>query len=226
MSCEGYRDKLITALASGESSLAGDVAMHLRVCAECKKFYEAQVHLFEAIDSGVRAMVNETVPASLFPRVRTQVAEAGMPRRRWGLTWSFAAVAIAAVLVVIVGLLRRGPETTSELRDRSPAVAQGARGATGATPAQSQVITAAPKHRSTEAKIVTVPKETVTAPEVLVLAEERAAFVRFVTDLPGERDAAVALTRPATDAKDEAMEIALLQINELEVKPLESPNRE
>jgi hypothetical protein len=226
MNCEEYQDKLVDALAGEERALGGELAAHLRGCAECKKFYKAQVYLFEAIDSGVRAMVNETVPASLLPRVRARVAEAGLPRRSWGLRWSFAGVAVAAVLFISVGLLRRGPENTSKVSDRSPTVAQGMRGATGATPAQPRVITAAPKHHTTEAKIVTVPMETVTAREVLVLAEERAAFVRFVTDLPEERDAAVALTRPATEAKDEAVEIALMQIDELEVKPLEPSNRE
>jgi hypothetical protein len=211
MNCEEYQDKLVDALAGEERALGGELAAHLRGCAECKKFYKAQVYLFEAIDSGVRAMVNETVPASLLPRVRARVAEAGLPRRSWGLRWSFAGVAVAAVLFISVGLLRRGPENTSKVSDRSPTVAQGMRGATGATPAQPRV---------------TVPMETVTAREVLVLAEERAAFVRFVTDLPEERDAAVALTRPATEAKDEAVEIALMQIDELEVKPLESSNRE
>jgi hypothetical protein len=62
--------------------------------------------------------------------------------------------------------------------------------------------------------------------EVMVLAEERAAFVRFVTDLPEEREIAVAFTRPATEAKDEPVEIALLRIDDLEVTPLESPNQE
>jgi hypothetical protein len=223
MSCEGYRDKLIATLASGESSLAGEVVVHLGTCAECKRFYEAQVQLFGGIDSGVRVMVNESVPASLLPRVRALVAEAGTPRRPWGFSWSLAAVAVAVVLVLSVGLLRRGPQNMSKLPGRSPAVAQGG---TGVTPVQPQVFAAAPKRRSTETKTPTVRRETVKTPEVLVLAEEHAAFVRFVTDLPEERDVAVAYTRPATEAKDEAVEIALLQIDELEVTPLESSNRQ
>jgi len=42
------------------------VAPSAGYAAECKKFYESQVHLsLGAIDSGVRAVVNETVPASI-----------------------------------------------------------------------------------------------------------------------------------------------------------------
>lgn len=226
MSCEGYRDKLIDALASGEDSLDGDVLVHVRACAACKKFYEAQVHLFGAIDSGVRAMVNEAVPPSLLPGVRARVAEAGMPRRSWGSSWAFAPVAVAAVLVISVTVLRWSPENTSKVTDRSSVVAQEAPGATGVTPALPQVIAAAPKRRSTLAKAATVTREPVKTAEVMVLAEERAAFVRFVTDLPEEREIAVAFTRPATEAKDEPVEIALLRIDDLEVTPLESPNQE
>jgi len=223
MSCEEYQNKLVGALANGEGTLHKEMAAHLRACAECRKVYEAQVNLFGAIDTGVRAMANETVPASLLPRVRARVVESRMPRRPWGFGWGFATVAVAAVLVISVGILRRSLEHTSKLTDRSPTVEEGVRAATGVTPVQPQVNVAVPKRRST---VATVPKETVRAPEVLVLAEERAAFERFVTDLPEERDVAVAFTRPAADAKDEAVEIAFLQIDELEVKPLESSNRE
>lgn len=218
MSCEGYRDKLIVALASGAGSLDGDVATHLGTCAACEKFYEAQVNLFGAIDSGLRAMVNEAVPASLLPRVRARVAEAGTPHGAWGFSWGFAAVAVAAVLLISVGLLKQSPDSRNKVNDRIPVVFQGARDAKEVTPEQPRVIAAGPKLSSSEVKMVA-------APEVLVLAEERAAFEKFVKNLPEEREVAVAFTRPATDAKDEGVEIALLQIDELDVKPLESANR-
>jgi len=224
MSCERYRDKLIDGLASGESSLENDVTGHLRTCAACKKFYEAQMHLFGAIDSGVRVMVNEAVPASLLPGVRRLVAEAGVPRRSWDFAWGFAAVGVAAVVVIGVGLLRRNPENAGGVTAGVPAFTQGVREAARVAPAQSQVAAATPKFHMIKVKHMTVPNDGEAGPEVLVLAEERAAFVRFVTDLPEERDVAVALTRAATGGKDEAVEIALLQIDELDVKPLESSN--
>ncbi|HTB93899.1 MAG TPA: hypothetical protein VK728_13785 [Candidatus Sulfotelmatobacter sp.] len=225
MSCEGYRDKLVDALASGEGSLGREVAGHLLLCAECKKFYEAQVHLFGAIDSGVRAMVDETVPLSLLPRVRARVAEADTPPRAWRLTWGFAAAAIAAALIVSVGLLMWKPDDANKFPDRSRVVAQDVRSAAAAMPKQlPQPIATAPKHAAANARLGRVPKETAPASEVLVLAEERAAFARFVSDLPEVGDVAVAYTRPAMDVDDEAVELALLQINELEVKPLESSN--
>ena len=225
MSCEVYRDKLIDGLASGASSLDGDMAGHLRTCAECKKFYEAQVHLFGAIDSGVRVMVNEEVPASLLLGVRARVAENGTPRRSWNLGWGLAALAAAAVVVMSIGLPRRGSETTGKVAGRAPAVSKGMNEVPRIAPVPLQAAGTAPKHLTMGAKRVAVSEDGEVRPEVLVLAEERAAFVRFVTDLPEERDVAVALTRPAADGKDAAVEIALLQIDELDVKPLESSNQ-
>jgi hypothetical protein len=225
MSCEGYRNKLIDGLARGENSLDGDVAGHLRTCAECKKFYEAQVHLFGAIDAGVRTMVNEAVPASLLPGLRRLVDEAGAPRRSRGFAWGFAAVGIAAVVVIGAGLFRRSPENSGGVKARVPAFAEGVREASRAAPAESQVTAAAPKFDTIKVKHVTVPNNGEAKPEVLVLEEERAAFARFVTNLPEAGDVAVALARPAADGEAAAVEIALLQIDDLDVKPLESSNR-
>ena len=224
MNCEGYRDKLIATLASGESSAAEDVALHLRGCAECKEFYETQVHLFGAIDTGLRVMLNGAMPASLLPRVRARVAETEMPRRTWGVGWGFAAVA-AAVLLIGIGLLKRGPESMSKLSGGPSVVGPGVHGVKSATQAQSQSSTAGPRRYVALTKAARVPEENTNGAEVIVLAEERAAFVRFVTDLPEEKDVAVAFTRPAAEVGDEAVEIALLRIDELEVKPLESSNR-
>lgn len=223
MSCERYRDKLIAGLADGQTPLDGDVAMHLRGCQECKRFYEAQATLFEAIDSGVRSMVNETVPSSLLPRVRAGVVDVELPRRSWGIAWGFAAVAGAAVLVIGISLLKQIPERITKSSVGPSVVEPAVHGLTSAT--QSQVSAGGPRRHVRLTRAARVPKESANTPEVIVLAEERAAFARFVSDLPEEREVAVAFTRPAARPGDEAVEIALLQIDELEVKPLESSNR-
>jgi hypothetical protein len=224
MNCEGYRDRLIDGLARGENSLGGEVAGHLRTCAECKKFYETQVHLFGAIDAGVRTMVNETVPVSLLPGVLARVAEAGVPQRSWNFAWGFAAVGVAAVMVIGFGLLRPGPEKADRVAVRVSTFVQSVGEEAPAPTVQSQAA-AAPKRRQLKIKRVAVPEDGEAKLEVLVLAEERAAFARFVSDLPEERDVAVALTRQEADGNDKTVEIALLRIDELDVKPLESSNQ-
>ena len=225
MSCEVYRNKLVEAVARGESALGGELAAHLRLCAECGKFHQAQMDLFGAIDSGMRTMVNETVPASLLPGVRARVAEAGVPRRSWNFVWGFAAVGVAAAALVGVGLLRQGPEKVDRVAVRIPESTRGVREAASAPPEQSHVVAALPKRHKLEVKRVTVVDDDEARPEVLVLAEERAAFARFVSDLPKERDVALALTMRAAEGNAKEEEIALLRIDELDVKPLESTNQ-
>jgi len=225
MNCERYKEKMVEALARGEGAVHGELAAHVRACGACREFCEAQVDLFGAIDFGVRVMVNETVPASLLPGLRARVAEDGVARQPRGFTWGVATFAVVAVLAVSVCLLRRGPGNSSRVVDRSPVVAREVGGAHSVTPRQPQVVAAAPIHARAQHEVAKARQVGAAAPQVLILPEEQAAFIRFVTDLPEEREAAVALTQPSTEAKDEAVEIALLQIDELDVKPLESSSQ-
>jgi hypothetical protein len=183
------------------------------------------MHLFGAIDTGVRNMVNEAVPASLLAGVRARVAEIGVPQRSRKFAWGFAVVGVAAAMAIGFGLLRTGPEKTGRVTAGVPGFAQGVSEAAPTAPVQSQVAAATPKRHQPGGKRMTVREDGEASPEVLVLAEERAAFARFVSDLPEERDAAVALTRQVADGNDKDVEIALLRIDELDVKPLESLNQ-
>jgi hypothetical protein len=221
MKCEGYRDKLVDALAGGEGALGGELGAHLRACAECKKFYEAQMHLFGAIDSGVRAMVNEAVPASLLPRVRAQMEEAHWPQFVWWPGWSIAATALVIVAVsvaivpwhkpahdtVVTNVSTDGPKT---METHSAAVAL--RG----------MVHAVAKEKRGPSHATTAPKGPVAElPEVIVLAGEREAFARFVAKVPAEPLKAVAFTRPAPPQQELPVETALLQIESLRMKLLE-----
>jgi hypothetical protein len=63
-------------------------------------------------------------------------------------------------------------------------------------------------------------------PEVLVPPDEREAFARFVVVLGERREVALALVRPAEQTKDESASLEPLQINGLEIKPLEERQTE
>jgi len=226
MSCEGYRRRLIDALASGEGSLTGDVAAHLRMCAECKKFYEAQVHLFGAIDSGVRAMVNETVPGSLLAGVHARIEEVRAPRLVWRPAWSVVALA-ATVLVVSLSFVRRsGPLRDASLTKASAAAAIRTETVPFvATPTKAASRAVNPRRRPRNKPETRIDRPT-EVPEVIVLAEEGEAFVRFVARIRVDPQKAVALTRPAPLQQDLPVEIALLQIEKLKVKLLEPTTEE
>jgi hypothetical protein len=73
---------------------------------------------------------------------------------------------------------------------------------------------------------VSIPKRHASAsvptsePEVIVLAEEREAFAKFVAEVPEQPQVVVGLTHPAPDTLDAPIEIALLHIDRLEVNLL------
>jgi hypothetical protein len=63
-------------------------------------------------------------------------------------------------------------------------------------------------------------------PEVLVPPDEREAFTRFVAVLQERSEVAVALATPSKDEKDGPSSLKPLQIDRLEVKPLEGTESE
>lgn len=226
MNCEGYRDRLVEALAGGESSPTGDVAAHLRGCVECKRFYEAQVNLFGAIDLGVRALVNEAVPASLLAGVHARIEEVRSPRLIWRSAWGVVAVAVM-ILVVSLGSVRRsGPLRDAGLIKAPTGVAIRTETVPfAATPRKVASAAVNPRRRPGNKTETRIDRPS-GVPEVIVLAEEGEAFVRFVARIPVDPQKAVALTRPGPPQQDLPVEIALLQIEKLKVKLLEPTTEE
>jgi RNA polymerase sigma-70 factor (ECF subfamily) len=226
MKCEGYRDKLIAALASGESSPADDVAAHLRTCAECKKFYEAHVHLFGAIDSGVRAMVNEAVPASLLSEVRERMEEVQAARANWKLSWSVAGLAAAVVLVAVGFMARRGPRPTAVPLETVASARPTSEKITRVLAPEKAVHPVVRWSHRTRGEPFSNPESVTSSPEVLVPAEERAGYEQYIRTI---RVGNKALAKDAnfTDPIEIApQEIAQLQIKKLELTSITEETQE
>lgn len=127
--CEGYRTEMTDAAAAGiEPSL--ELRSHLETCASCRAAFTEEQQLFAAIETGVRAVANAEMPASLLPRVRVQLNERIVPRGRW---MPAAAVMAAAVVLVATMLFVRkfgrdndptNPAANSSARSISPAQSQ------------------------------------------------------------------------------------------------------
>ena len=220
MSCEQYREKMFDVLADGATALSVEISAHLGICAGCREFYEEQRSLLAAVDAGVRAMVNEEAPASLLPMVRARIEEAPTRRKTWHPAWGMA-VAAAVILAIGLGMIRHSQEQngqwTEVVRVPSPDSA-----AIVTTPGASGM------EQRAEQKKQSVPRKAMArnlvpssqVAEVMVLVDEREAYATFVARLPEERAAAAGLVRPAAQ-QEGPVEIALLQIKELEVDPLE-----
>lgn len=95
MNCQSAREHIAEALAASREELTGEVTDHVQSCAGCRAFYAQQTELFRAMDSGLSAMANEPVPASLLPRVRAR-----MEGTRTASLWLYRLLPIAAILVI------------------------------------------------------------------------------------------------------------------------------
>jgi hypothetical protein len=225
MSCERYRNKLVGALAGGESALGGELAAHLRVCVECAKFYEAQVHLFGAIDWGVRAMVNEAVPVSLLPRVRARVADADVLIGVWRIYLKPLAAATAIALLLCVFLVRREnaparmavvpsvesptPKMAESLPTRE--ITASVNGVRRAMPGKPPIV-----HHPNSVRI-TEPGERL---QVVVGREEAQGLVMLARNISQHPELGQALLQPAAMTEDLVPASQAIKIEDLAVLPL------
>lgn len=112
MNCQGAREQTVDTLATGRVEMTREVAGHIQSCAECRTFYAQQDAFFRAMDSGLGAMVNESVPLSLLPRVRARMAETHTVS-----PWFYRLLPAAAVLVIacliVLPLVRRSSRSRS-----------------------------------------------------------------------------------------------------------------
>ena len=228
MNCQSIRVELINGLASGETPIAGEVAAHVRECAGCQAFYKSQSTLFHSMNSGLQVMANQAVPPSLVPGLRARLDQEPLMRRAWFPGWSFAAaIAVVAILVASLGFVLHRPAEHPNLPGSEPIAS---RSVDNPAPLvqSAQKRASAPRRRVVKRAGAPVPAiaPAEALPEVIVLAEERRAFAQFVAELPEERNLALALTKPAQTTPDAPIEIALLQIERLDVKPLEATSRE
>jgi hypothetical protein len=222
MKCEKHQGKILETLAAG-GVFSGELSTHCQACPACRSFYEQQASLFRSIDAGLRAMANHEAPPSFLPGVRGRFAELTVSRRAWVPRWSFSvALAVVVILGLSLGYVRLRPESRPNSLENVAASA----GAMGNRELEPQPLiessTASIRHHNGTRSRDLSPVPSTAAPEVIVLEEDRQAFAKFVARIPRERDVALALTQPAPSISDGSVEISLLQIESVEVKPLET----
>jgi hypothetical protein len=225
MNCRNAQEKIIDLMASRESGLREELDQHVRGCARCRAFLASQASLSTAVDSHLRLIANEPVPSSLLSGVRARLEQEAAPGQ-WILGWRFAAVAAAVVLVAAAGIRTRRPDIPGRAPQATAQVAPG-------SPNMNRALTLSPQIQqpaSQNSPVAAVRKAGVlahsSAPEVLVLPEEQQAFRRFVRDISKDRDTAKALVAAVPDSADAPVDIALLTIESVEVKPLEGTDSE
>jgi hypothetical protein len=227
MNCQQFQEEILNGFAAGDSETPAKSLAHRLQCSECRRYYEAQLVLFGSIEQGLGRIVNVPVPPSLLPVVRARLEQRTAPRFSRHYGWTLATVACTALAAVAFAFFWHRPQPISP----GPEITQGAtvgqsiveRHPALAVPEVANTVRKAPaqlvKHHEQPATPESAEQPT---SEVIVLAEEREAFSRFLAQVPENPAMAAALTRPAPKENESAVEIALLKIDTLEVKPLES----
>jgi len=227
MNCKQCQEGILESLAGGADRRAREVSDHEQTCEVCREFREAQASLFRSMDAGVQFLANQSMPPSLLPGVRARLEHTAVLHRGRVPNWSFAIVAAVAILAVSVGYALRPPSRHPSSPSNGSVVSQyrGAPAATVQKPWNSEPVSPHREHKRSST-VARTPASSPSVPQVIVLAEERNAFVKFVAELPEKKEVALALTRAAEAPEDVPIEIALLQIESLELKPLEGTPRE
>jgi hypothetical protein len=225
MPCKHYKDALIEAAASGAQP-QGHLRAHLRVCASCRAAFEQEQSLFASIDAGLHAAVNGDVPASLMPRVRTRLDEVAVPQRRWfhPLVLAAASVALAFAIFPFARTHHFGRDNQAKLTPQIEAPATNA-GHQNSGPG-SRVVSSNRNNFKTRGNSTVFHPVASSQPEVLVPPDEREALARFIVVLQERREVALALVTPPPQTKDEPASLEPLQIDGLEIKPLEERQTE
>jgi hypothetical protein len=222
MNCKECQEEIVELLAAGAAQLPREVSEHQRTCPICGRFYETQANLFRTMNASLQALANQSMPPSLLPGIRARLDQLPVTRRAWISSWSFAGIAVVAILAVSLSYVLRRPESHPNSSDNGTAVSRSVSNQVPAVQTARNPVTSPPPRTHGRASTA-VPSLALSepVPEVIVLAEERRAFAKFVAELPEERDVALALTRAASPSSDEPIEIALLQIESLDLKPFE-----
>jgi hypothetical protein len=229
MPCKHHKDALIEAAANGAQP-QGDLRVHLAACAPCRAAFEQEQSLLASIDAGLQATANARVPASLLPRVRARLDEGLATQRRW-LQLLIFATAGAALAFALFLLSRPHVGSPNSQAKQTPQIAGSETLVKNARPPISgpaaQVVSSNVNNSPTRGHSTFLRLVASSQPEVLVPPDEREAFARFVVLLQKRREVAVALVTPSTPTtKDVSAGLELLQVNGLEIKPLEERQTE
>jgi hypothetical protein len=225
MKCETYQAKVIEFLPGEEREMPRELQEHGKACAVCREFCKAKSDVLAAIDASLKDFVNQPVPLRLY-NLTTELREAPAPGRftampRWlgGLAVVSAALLIAALSwrdfsqrvapLSLRGAISSAQSSSAERPKTGPA--QAARPAIPKTARTLMLSSPKPVNRSTE---------------IIVLPEEQQAFAELVDKVAQDRETALALTRPASPSEMAPVDIALLRIESVEVKPLRADQRE
>lgn len=225
MPCEHYKDALIEAAASAAPP-SEELGAHLAVCASCCEALAQEQSLFAAIDSGLHAAANAEVPPSLLPRVRVELDEVTLAHSRWTSNWfalGSAAVAAAALLLFVTihhSNPRTPPTNLTANRTSASQILPAAQGTLSS--ASSKEGNSIPKPPVSIARNLGQSEDLASrkpTPEILVPRDQEVLLASYAHQWDSRKHAPLVAAK-ADQGAVSLLEVAPIQITELDVKPL------
>jgi len=217
MLCENCREPLRDAAASG-GEMTPQLRAHLDACDECRAALACERLLLAEIDEGLRAAANATLPPSLLPRVRAELALHPARSRRVPALWAWAPTVVLASLAVAIFV----PRLVRNFRsDNSPVISvhsdpssdSGEKIQPGAPPARVPSVYAERKRITSQARILALAAE----PKVLVPPGQETALAHYIALLQRQPVLAQSVSE---DKSQKPLRIEPLEIAELSSQPL------
>jgi hypothetical protein len=223
MPCEEYKAALMEAAAAGAEA-DRNLRAHLKTCAACQAALAEEQSLFAEIDMGLRVAANAEVPPSLLPRVRAAL-EGAAPKPFWSPKWYVLAGAGAMLAVLFVVQALQRPQIEPKPMESASA---GAPVQSRVRPAQDPLPTIADSTNERAAAqrqpSGSEPREAIvnrgSPPEILVPSDQEVLLARYADEWNRRRTAPLVVASESNDIGLAPLEMAPIQIAELDVKLL------
>jgi hypothetical protein len=232
MICDHYKQALMELAARGAEP-DPQLLAHLQTCSSCRSAFESERSLFASIDSYLRSSANADIPPSFIPTVRAQLQRESPAAQGARITnplfWLPAIAAAAIILFIFASRDRRvKPQPTDEQfateRTECPVAS--------ASPSQSSTapITAAVGKRFASKVVIRPDKNPVRAsssdPEILVPPDQEILLARYADQFRRHNQSSATLLPEVAPDQTDQLQVPLIQIAELEVKPLADTQRD
>jgi hypothetical protein len=223
MNCKSCQDAL-RGLVAGGSEPSAELRAHLQLCADCKAFFERERSLFAAMDTGLQVSANTALPSSFFPQLRVRI---NAPRAPFQNPVSVRKVILvaAAAAVLALSVVRLHHRTAGQPAEVTPGGGLQPAAEVLSSPVEPEhpIVDSPLQPRSGVVRAENRRQSTPTkdpATEIIVPAEQEVLLARYAEQLAHRRKVPARMSDDALSAATKPLEVDLIQIAQLDVKPL------
>ena len=236
MTCHHYKQALLELAAAGVEP-SPELSAHLQACSSCHSTFENERSLLASIDSCLSSSANSEIPSSFIPTLRARLQRESPAAQAARITnplfWLPAIAAAAVILFIFASQDRRiksqpTDEHLATKRIESPV----ATATTSASPSQATtapINAAVGKHFARKSAIMPDKKPSRAGSselEILVPPDQEILLARYADQFRRHHQSSATLLTEVAPDQTAPLQVPLIQIAELDVKPLADTQRD